>query len=273
MHHEAMDCAAKSRALLKEGDVDLLQYAALQARMGIEHLFYELVPMYRDELPVDVLKNWQPQRIIAALLDCDPSAEVDINNLVMFQQNKDASQGPPVAMGGQTAVTRRLLRDHYHKLGKYLHAPTEQVPHDPGRIRSAVEATLESLDRYASDRIMSNIATKIEVTCDYCGHKFLRRTAALQELSEFQCTGVTAGQRCEAQFSAHRHDGDEWTIAHVMRAIPCARCSVENEFPIHVLRDRQTLVCCACNAEFQLRFGFQAVPLDRDPNSASDSSN
>lgn len=45
--------------------------------MGIEWLFYELIPLYRDELRDDITGRWRPQEIIDALFECDPSADQD----------------------------------------------------------------------------------------------------------------------------------------------------------------------------------------------------
>jgi hypothetical protein len=48
MHDKTISCVAKAEALIAEGDADSVRYACLELRMGIEHLFYDLIPLYAD---------------------------------------------------------------------------------------------------------------------------------------------------------------------------------------------------------------------------------
>ena len=73
-HAETQSCLQKAESLIEIGDADSFRYASLQLRMGIEYLFYELIPLYRDELPDDILTKWQPKDVLDAVLACDPSA-------------------------------------------------------------------------------------------------------------------------------------------------------------------------------------------------------
>ena len=74
IHYEAMDHLDKAKALIAAGGDDNLRYAALEMRYCIEHLFYKVVPQYRDELPDDVLSGnvWKPGDIINMIADIDP---------------------------------------------------------------------------------------------------------------------------------------------------------------------------------------------------------
>ena len=74
IHHRAMAHLEKAKALITQDDEDSLRYAALEIRYCIEYLFYELIPLYKEELPDDVMtgKVWKPGDIIAMISEIDP---------------------------------------------------------------------------------------------------------------------------------------------------------------------------------------------------------
>src|SRR5687768_15974814 len=72
MHENARRALEKAKKLIGAADSDSLRYASLELRTAIEHLFYELMPLYEEELPSDIVREWRPVQIIDALVDCDP---------------------------------------------------------------------------------------------------------------------------------------------------------------------------------------------------------
>lgn len=259
MHVQAMKCLDKSQRLILSADSDDLIYAVLQARMAIEYLFYEIVPLYKDELPLTVLNEWQPQHIIREILDCNPDAQSDIKSVTFYDELSDGYLGEAFSLAGQTAVTKSLLKKHYHRLGKYLHAPKDLHPHDEAEVRSGLAAVIKDLERFRSDQIMMNIGEKITITCDYCGHSFQRRTSTFELTPEFQCRGIHGGSRCDAKFRAEKA-GEGWSVGHVMQEIDCPTCRVRNYFPLHILVPGQTIICTSCRAQFVLTPRLYLVP-------------
>jgi hypothetical protein len=88
-----MDRVNVARSLITAGDEASLRYAALEIRMAIELMFYKLLSSYKEELPDDLLKHWQPKKIIDALIDCDPDIEHDYS-LTIAQERSGGSHGP-----------------------------------------------------------------------------------------------------------------------------------------------------------------------------------
>ena len=115
-HQHTIDCVEKAEKLILEQNEDAYRYATLQLRMGIEYLFYELVPLYKDELPENILTRWRPQQILDAILDCDPNADQDsaiafvpsgtLPNPEDFQSSKAVSKSGSLSEAGRPATAR-----------------------------------------------------------------------------------------------------------------------------------------------------------------------
>jgi len=75
IHHNSVKHLEKAKTLAGTGDYDSLRYAALELRYAIECIFYELLPLYQEELPSDIIEKWKLQEIIDVIIDCDPHVE------------------------------------------------------------------------------------------------------------------------------------------------------------------------------------------------------
>src|SRR5262245_53469429 len=126
-HALTIACVEKAEKMLRNDDLDSFRYASLQLRMAIEYLFYELVPLYKDELPADILTTtWKPQQILAAILECDPDANKD-TRMVFAPSGMLGNPDAPHLVLESKAPTKALLSAHWHRLGSYLHAPVTLV--------------------------------------------------------------------------------------------------------------------------------------------------
>ena len=113
VYQRTQSCVRKAKELIEEDDADSLRYASLQLRMGIEYVFYELLKMYRDELPDDITAKWQPKQIIDAILECDPSADQDAKVAIGPSGSLDPGGDVSQALLYQTkAPSKKLLKKH-----------------------------------------------------------------------------------------------------------------------------------------------------------------
>ena len=51
-----------------------VRYPALELRKDIETTTYNCSQTYMEELPTDECKTWQPQKLLAALVEIEPHA-------------------------------------------------------------------------------------------------------------------------------------------------------------------------------------------------------
>ena len=253
MHEKTISCVNKADALIAQGDEDSLRYACLQLRMGIERLFYELIPLYAEELPTDILKKWQPRQVIDALLECDPHVEGDIrisfvdsdDEIFLQRQNK--------------AVTKQLINRYWHKLGSYLHASMTAEELDLVKLSPFLRATVEGLRAYSADKILSNIRSLASFKCE-CGRTIRRNSEALKIKPYVTCPDV----KCGAMWQYAKRDG-MGTFTLVTHSYTCPSCKAVSKFGAHLAVDGLTITCCNCEANVRLRQRFSVEPIHDEP--------
>lgn len=249
MYPEVTECLAAGRKLLATGNTRDVRYAALEARMAIEGLFYALLPYYRDELPDDIVKTWQPRQLIDAIIGCNPFVE-------MHQQITLGPAGDPAApkfVGTYKPVTRELLRKYYHRLGSYLHAAVDGAPLKEGKLRATVAGALNRVEEHCLEtNVIANIGPYITVSCE-CGRQIKRNILALAARQHVQCPDPT----CAAIY-------DLIAMAPVMQTgwklrtalFHCDECQHDTPIGVHRVRSGAHIACESCKVEFVLRGTF-----------------
>ena len=71
--HLARKSLARANAELAANDPHRLRYAALELRDTMEALIYDRAMAFKDDIPSEEYKTWQPRKLMAVLLDIDPS--------------------------------------------------------------------------------------------------------------------------------------------------------------------------------------------------------
>lgn len=71
--HSARESLARAKAELAANDPIRLRYAALELRDAMEALTYDRALAFKDDIPPEEYKTWQPRKLMAVLLDIDPS--------------------------------------------------------------------------------------------------------------------------------------------------------------------------------------------------------
>ncbi len=103
------------------GDNERLKYAMLELRMAIEALTYDRAIAYKKEFPPDEYETWQPQKVMAGLLEMDPMADRSRS----LSYSREETEGSPPRewkrLGSEPVFNTAALKKHYHALGSYLH--------------------------------------------------------------------------------------------------------------------------------------------------------
>jgi hypothetical protein len=241
MHEKTSSCVAKGEALIAKGDADSVRYACLELRMSIEHLFYDLIPLYADELPTDMLRRWQPKQVIEAITDCDPHVQDDGRLAFMDDQSR-------LFMAHETkAVTKRLIKDYWHKLGSHLHASMAETNLDSASITPFLQDVADALRAYGDERVMANLGRFVTFCCE-CGHKIKRNAEALKVKPRVVCPDVD----CGAMWDYADVDGTA-TFTPVRESLVCPRCNTVNFFGAQHAVDGQKITCCECDCTILLR--------------------
>jgi hypothetical protein len=256
----AMDHVERARALMQTGERSDMTHCALETRMAIEELFYALIPQYRDELPSDILKRWQPKQIIDALLECNPMVE-------QYQQIRIGGDGgaAPLFVGDHTPATRELLRKYYHKLGSYLHAPIDGNERNLPRMQQFLQAALTRIEQNCRETtVISNVGIFFEHTC-VCGRTIKRNLFALGVRPYAQCPD----EDCKATYDIKVIVGGSiWTMRTV--DFSCSRCRVKTPIGVQYLREDKRFTCIGCSSKYRVRIGPIAELQTAPPPSGSD---
>ena len=255
MHEATKTCVAKAVSLISNGGTDDLRYASIQLRMGIVHLFYELIPRYSDELPQDIVSKWQPRQILDALVECDPDVTKDAS-YVIRRELPGGSAGEPVLHGHQIAVSKRLLQKHYHKLGFYLHAPVDGKQPAAEKWKKFLQKTIDVLDKYNSTTI-ANFGVKFRIECD-CGCTFMRKSSAIRQNPVVKCLDP----KCGAVFHCTFNEPNKVAVNPVERSIVCSHCDTENFFGVQHVRHDAEIVCVECEQKSRIVIAYCSERID-----------
>lgn len=249
MYSHVKECVAAGRALIATGNPQNLRYGALEARMAIEGLFYALLPHYREELPDDIVKKWQPRQVIDAIIGCNPFAQ-------MHQQITICPAGDlagPKFVGTYKPVPPELLRKYYHRLGSYLHAANDGAALNEGKLRATVTGALDRVEEHCRETtVIANVGPYIFVKCE-CGREIKRNMLALAARQHIQCPDPA----CSAIY-------DLLAMAPVMQTawklrtadFYCDECQRETPVGVHHIRAGERITCSHCNAEYVLQASF-----------------
>ncbi|HEX6096904.1 MAG TPA: hypothetical protein VF432_11315 [Thermoanaerobaculia bacterium] len=269
IHGQAMEHLDKARALLSSGAEDALRYAALELRYCIEHLFYELIPHYRDDLPDNIFSGevWRPADIIDMITEIDPGVIYDRHVRIGLAPAPGVPGRLTNDLGRQTGLRKELARRIYHGLGFYLHARVDRHPHDVTRLRAKLMKTLPHLERFEGDRIIiTGFQMRTTKRCDDCGRAIGRRMADIEERPYAACKNT----KCGAIYNVTRVDG---TTAHwklVQENLKCPKCQADNWLGVHIMKrgaqNQSSFNCRGCGTTYQL---FDNIMVkEKDPTSA-----
>jgi 6-pyruvoyl-tetrahydropterin synthase len=245
---------ARARILMAAGDEANFRYAALEIRTAIEHMFYKLLPLYREEVPYDLVKQWQPRRIIDALIECDPDIEHDYIIKVAIETSNEKT-GAAIEIGRHKAVTRKLLRQYYHKLGSYLHAPMQNNCTNLQKMRRFLDAAATRVEEHCKQTTgISNVAMFHTVNC-VCGRKLRRNDRAVKIKPFIRCPN----EKCGAEYKLVKHDdnGSEWKLQET--EFVCPECKTSNFFGSHLIDSGASFACVECGQKYKILTGLIAV--------------
>jgi hypothetical protein len=114
-HHEAAE------RLLVSDEPSTARYACLELRMALECLAYDLLRLYRNDVPDGLLETWQASAVLDALLDIDPTIEGPIEFQVA---GEDGGFDKPLIAWREERMKVKWAKKAYFQLGHFLHERT-----------------------------------------------------------------------------------------------------------------------------------------------------
>jgi hypothetical protein len=166
-------------------DGSRLVYAALELRMAIEAMAFDLFEAYLEEVSDDAMKSWQPRKVLEELATIDPFSKVS------WTLSVETPEGEKV-IGVEDRMEIKWAYDKHNALGSFLHEQTyAQIKKgrekNPDRLK---EMCVEIGDRLqaiiGSELFRIKMDTFLSFAC-FCGHKIPVRTSTLQDQTAYKC--------------------------------------------------------------------------------------
>jgi hypothetical protein len=170
----ARECVTRAKVELAINDPNRLRYGALELRDAMEALTYDRALAFREYIPPDEYKTWQPRKLMLVLVDIDPS--IGTTSTISFglqeERGKPAPRENMKVLGTDVVLTLADLKTHYDAIGSFLHMPSlnqlqsGKVPQSP-RLREHCEAVVRLVEKVLGSQLWNTFSGVI-VTLDEC---------------------------------------------------------------------------------------------------------
>jgi hypothetical protein len=159
-------------------------------------------------------------------------------------------------MGEHRTFTTKWLRDHYHKLGSYLHVPNRNAPGrsqrqvDPQELRSYLQSVIEECERVVESSLTLTLVPGgiIEYNCQRCGRKTVANKEGAKRRGRVSCLH----EGCEAEH--HVFVAEDGSLRYQLRGwvFPCESCKHWILVPSRNLIPDYEFACDKCGRRHRL---------------------
>lgn len=223
----------KIEALLEsEGESDLI-YAALECRLALERICYELLKLNLDYVGAETLSKWQPKHLINSLRDhVDPKITsgrtismgkkpVSDEDLTLDQ----FKQAEYIELGKTAGIDISEIHSLWNALGSYLHT---RMPRKQGediarypindKTKSKIADALKSIKSYQENTTiqMSSVGESTLFKC-VCGTVNRRMVKVIESKPILQCINPS----CDVGWKIEKSDNGEYMWERDAVAVQC----------------------------------------------------
>jgi len=259
-------------ALLKDGSLSSLTYAALECRLVIEMICYERLMVAYGYTSYSDLRRWQPKEIVQQVVN---EANELAATTFKFSRSKEPidSDNPPrsasdyekieyVEVGTQIGFNIKKIGQLWQALSSVaLHVQVPKNKSDnlsidgkPEKIKGKVETALKLFREINKGNLLaSSPGPEISYRCDGCGEVIKRKLDLVYNGMVASCNTESCN---ESYLLAVTESGVEF--ARRVLSLPCDGCESTLEVPerlIEGLRINQSLTaeCGACRHKMVIR--------------------
>jgi hypothetical protein len=191
-------------------DVHRLRYAALELRDAMEAVTYDRALAFKDEIPPEEYRTWQPRKLMAVLVDIDPSIGMTTTIAVGIESEYGKPAENMETLGTDQVLTLKDVKTHYDAIGSHLHMPSlEQLETgkiaDPAKLRTRCEAVVAALEAVLSSPVhngtLGDFALLAECMNEACRRPVRKRIPHGKTEIEAECF------ECKATYTVVAHPG------------------------------------------------------------------
>lgn len=254
-----------AKALLSRGSDDDVLLAALKLRMALESITYDRSTGFAEELGPEIMKTWQPKKLMERMLEVDPQADSDAT--IAFGEEPSPGETPASMqmLGTDRVLNLRTLKRHYDALGSYLHTPTlaqieQGQSHDLGKLRSRCAQIVEALEAALSSKVWnSTFAIRGEIECRECGADIRRRLPKDKTERVVQCWSCAASYTMtEVDSRQVRFEPREMRVACPQKDCGCVSYVWERQ-----VERGKSWRCSNCKSQLTFALGVAITQSDK----------
>ena len=253
----ARNALSRAKLNMDANDDEQLQYAALDLRMGLEALTYELAERLKDDIPPEEYGKWQPPNLVKMLASIDPTVGHDSTLTIRREQSMDGGTDHRAVVGLETALSVAILDNHYHALGSYLHIPTinklqTNQDHRNKRLRLRCEKVAAHISSVLNCSVWNiDFKNTSTTSCIRCNKTMVRRRNTDNEEQ------VTGCWNCGARYKLVDRPGKkvEWVPDEVSFNCPNDTCVTPHYFWRDEVKVGASWVCDDCGQKWVFAFG------------------
>lgn len=254
--NEASKSLNRAKKELSNSEENSHIYASLELRMTLEAIVYAEALHYKEELSQEDYKTWQPIKLLTKLVEYDEDAEITSKPLTARQPAKGIYTNNFESLGECRKLTLKQIKAYYHKLGNWLHTPTQEQLEKPNT--TSKEKTIETCNE------LIHILTEIlkspgahfrfkKITrhiCFRCNHTIIKSIYKKPLPLKTNCTN------CNAKYEISE-DKEAVTWTPELTEIHCANkdcIGVSRLFEIDI-NEGSSWTCSTCNLSNELVLG------------------
>ena len=263
--------------LLDTGTTESVTYAALEARLTIEHLFYERLISSQPYYSKSDLTSWTAAQVVRQI-SREANELIDKEFEIFISKHPNDPENPPttekdfeslewVKLGNQAPLKIRKLGDLHQALSKHaLHIDmrrADNVIETYGDITIIRKKAIQALEEFRllqeGTLLAGSILGEYSFKCDGCGCQIRRKAELLRNDQVISCFN----EKCDESYCIHVED-DEITYSRRSLPVPCTKCKTTIDVPtkkIEKLRFGGPYhdIKCTCGAEIAVRLQPIAV--------------
>ncbi|WP_375157934.1 hypothetical protein [Bradyrhizobium sp. RDT46] len=233
--HLARESLTRAKAELATQDLHRLRYAALELRDAMEAVTYDRALAFKDEIPPEEYRTWQPRKLMAVLVDIDPSIGMTSTIAVGIESECGKQAENLEILGTDQVLTLKDIKSHYDAIGSHLHMPSlEQLEAgkiaDPAKLRTRCEAVVAALESVLGSPVynvtLGNFAQLTECMNEACRRPVRKRIPHGKTEIEAECF------ECKAIYTLVAHPGGAVEFKPKTTLVGCPSEGCSETFPL-----------------------------------------
>jgi hypothetical protein len=250
-------------SLLQEDSIESVTYAALEARLTIEYLFYERFKLSYSYLSTEDLKNWNPKHVVKQVSE-------DINENItkgftlsistesikgkLPNSKEDYASIDYTPLGTQSAINLNKLNSFMHSFSKLaLHIPVPTIDSgdmtiygDKSNIKNKLSSFLAYLTFLEKGNLLMGgaLGRELSFECGACDTLIKKPIELLVSPVIANCINPM----CNESYLIEPEENNSHEITRRIIKFVCLGCNKELEIPSNVFKDlkfkEQLNICC-----------------------------